>query len=201
MSPSDIFELSLSMQAALGAGYLGFATAYAGFRRDLRAEDVLFISLAFSAVAMTAFGVASGWAGAIAGVLAAFGASLAAAGLWRAFGRGLCLRLMSALNIHRDDGLHSAWPAIVQAGRGCGQISVHMRDGRVLYLNDRKNVDGAPWGGLYLGSDGAVIMAVEEEEFPDGRTEVREGVTDSEWGTRLTYIPAAEIARVNIRLK
>ena len=42
-------------------------------------------------------------------------------------------------------------------------------------------------------------MAVEEEELPDGTTQERQGVL-SDWGARLTYIPADQISRVNIRL-
>lgn len=208
MAPADIFDLSLSVQSALGAGYLGYATAYAGLRREHRTEDALFISLAFSAVAMVAFRVAGGlvgdgrvWLDAVAGVMAAFAASLLAAAVWRGHGRSAWLKLMSVATIHRDDGLHSAWSVIVQARRSCGQISVQMKNGHVLYLNDRRSFEGTPWDGLYLGGDGAIIMAVEEEDLPDGRSEIREGVVDAAWGTRLTYIPPAEIARVNIRLK
>jgi hypothetical protein len=44
-------------------------------------------------------------------------------------------------------------------------------------------------------------MAVEMEELPDGSEEIRQAVVDDAWGTRLTFIPSSEIARVNIRLK
>jgi hypothetical protein len=82
-----------------------------------------------------------------------------------------------------------------------GQLSVHLKNGRVLFLNDRRNFLNAPWEGLYLGGDGSIIMAVEMEELPDGSEEIRQAVVDDAWGTRLTFIPSSEIARVNIRLK
>jgi len=85
--------------------------------------------------------------------------------------------------------------------RKVGQLSVHLKNGRVLYLHDRRAFLGCPWEGLYLGGDGSVIMAVESEELPDGTEEIREAVRDDAWGTRMTYIPASEIARVNIRIK
>jgi hypothetical protein len=44
-------------------------------------------------------------------------------------------------------------------------------------------------------------MVVEEEEFPSGAIEERQGVDDPDFGARLTYIPAAEIAQVNLRMK
>ena len=44
-------------------------------------------------------------------------------------------------------------------------------------------------------------MVVEEEDLQDGVEEIRSGVVDSFWGTRMTYIPASEVKRVNIRMK
>lgn len=201
MAGSEFFNLTLSLQAALGAGYLGYATAYAGYRRDHRSEDALFISLAFAAVAMLAFGAVEAFLGSVWAVIAAVSASLAAACAWRVVGRRLWLQAMSASRIHRDDGVHAGWTGIIQSMGAVGQISVHLKGGGVLYLNDRRNFDGSPWGGLYLGGDGAIIMAVEEEELPDGVEEIREGIIDQDWGTRLTYIPASEVKRVNIRIK
>ena len=89
---------------------------------------------------------------------------------------------------------------LVQTKKTVDQISVHLLDGRVLYLNDRPKYEGTPWDGLYLGGDGSVLMIVEEEKLPDGIEEERKGIC-SDWGTRLTYLPASQITRVNIRLK
>ena len=41
MSPTDVLDLSLGVQTALGGGYLAYITAYAGMRRDHGAEDVI----------------------------------------------------------------------------------------------------------------------------------------------------------------
>ena len=201
MSGADFFSLTLAVQAALGAGYLGYATAYAGFRRDHRSEDTVFISLAFAAFGYAAFGLVAPKLGPLAGVLAAFGVALSVAAFWRALGRRVWLWFMGAAKVHREDGVHGGWAAILQSQRAVGQISVHLKSGRVLYLNDRPKYFDRPWDGLYLGSDGSVIMVVEEEELPDGTTEERAGIFDPDWGTRLTYIPAGEVGRVNIRLK
>lgn len=201
MIGSDFFNLSLSLQAAFGAGYLGYMTAYAGYREGHKTEDALFISLVFASVAMLVFGIVQSLCGAVWALLAAFSASLLAASVWRAFGRQAWHKAMSITRVHRDDGVHVGWASIVQTTGAVGQVSVHLKGGGVLYLNDRRNFDHAPWGGLYLGGDGSIIMAVEEEELPDGTEEEREGVLDPAWGTRLTYIPADEVRRVNIRIR
>lgn len=201
MTGYDFFNLSLSVQAALGAGYLGYVTAYAGFRKEHRVEDALFISLAFAACAMLTYGAAEPIAGTLGAFLAAFASSILIAACWRRWGRKAWLWCVSEAGIHRDDGSHHAWSQIVQTDRRVGQISVHLKDGRTLYLNNRELYGDAPWRGLYLGGDGAIVMVVEEEEMPDGTEEIRSGISDDVWGTRLTYIPPDEVRRVNIRMK
>lgn len=201
MLNNQFFDLSLSLQVALGSGYLGYTTAYAGFRRDHRVEDVLFISLAFASVAMLTFGFVEKSHGVLLASLSSFGASVIIAAFWRKWGRKAWLWATSSAGVHRDDGSHDAWNQIVQTDRRVGQLSVHMKDGRVLYLSDRRKYDHCPWKGLYLGGNGAVVMVVEKEKDANGQLTDRKGITDPEWGTRLTYLPASEIQRVNIRLK
>ncbi|MDO6586825.1 hypothetical protein Q4543_15030 [Salipiger sp. 1_MG-2023] len=200
MLTTEFFDLSLSLQAALAAGYLGYVTAYAGFRRDHAATDAVFISLAFASLAMLAFVLLERF-GLVASFIAAFVTSLLSAGLWRKWGRKGWLWCVGSVGVHRDDGAHGAWSGIVQTDRRVGQVSVHTVGGRVLYMNDRSKYHDAPWGGLYLGGDGSVVMVVEEEELSDGREEERTGINDELMGTRMTYIPASHVARVNIRMK
>lgn len=208
MPYAEIIGLSLGWQVALGAGYLAYATAYAGLRRDHRATDVLFITLAFAALALVVFTLLQWWIGdgieslpaaAVAAGAALVGAVLAGAA-WRKWARGWWQSLLQVGDVHREDGVHFGWDAIVQASHRVGQLSVHTIDGRVLYLNDRSRYGTAPWGGLYLGGDGSITMVVEEEELPDGTEEVRIGI-DGAWGTRMTYLPPDVIRRVNIRMK
>ncbi|RAP39431.1 hypothetical protein BYZ73_20600 [Rhodovulum viride] len=200
MLASEFFALSLSVQVAIGAGYLGYVTAYAGFRRDHDATDAVFISLAFASIATLAFLLVEKF-GPVAAFLTAFLASLICAGVWRRWGRRCWLWCMDKTGVHRDDGVHTTWSGIAQTDRRVGQVSVHTEDGRILYLNDRSKYHGAAWDGLYLGGDGSVVMVVEEEELPNGTEETRSGISDEHWGTRLTYIPASQIRRVNIRMK
>lgn len=201
MSGSEFFGMALAVQVALGAGYLGYATAYAGFRKDHRSEDAVFISLAFGAIAYVSFGLAEAMLGPVGAAVAGFCVSLLAAILWRIAGRDAWLKVMGAAGVHREDGVHSAWAKIVQSGRQVGQVSVHLKSGRVLYLNDRRKYHDLPFDGLYLGGDGSVAMVVEEEELPDETNEARDGIADPDWGLRITYVPAGEIGRVDIRLK
>jgi hypothetical protein len=197
---SGFFELSLSIQVALASGYLAYITAYAGLRRGHATQDAIFISLVFSVVALLCFELfpieQTFLRAAMAGTSALVGGIL-----WRKIGRPFWLWIMRKTGVHREDGVHAPWDVLVQTDGKVGQLSVHLKNGRVLYLHDRRAFLGCPWEGLYLGGDGSVIMAVESEELPDGTNEIREAVRDDDWGTRMTYIPASEIARVNIRIK
>ena len=195
------FDLSIGIQVALGAGYLAYTTAFAGLRQHHAARDTVFISLAFGAVELLAFEIMEEVCDInLVKVIGATIAPLLAAIIWRKWGRHRWLHLMQYCDIHREDGVYAAWDAIVQSGREVGQMSVHTKNGNILYLHNREKFHGSVWDGLYLGGDGSVVMAVEEEELPDGSKEVRQAVRDEEWGTRMSYIPPSEISRINIRL-
>lgn len=197
---SGFFELSLSIQVALASGYLAYITAYAGLRRGHATQDAIFISLVFSVIALLCFELIPIQQTYLKAATAS-AAALATGIVWRKIGRPFWLWVMQKTRVHREDGVHAPWDVLVQTDRKVGQLSVHLKNGRVLYLHDRRAFLGCPWEGLYLGGDGSLIMAVESEELPDGTEEIREAVHDDAWGTRLTYIPASEIARVNIRIK
>ena len=195
----EFIELGAAVQVSLAAGYLAYCTAYAGFRRHHQTRDTIFISLVFAAIASAVISLVQVFGTVPAYLLSVF-AALLSASIWRWFGRELWHKTMRASKVHREDGVETTWEALVQTKKIIDQISVHLSDGRILYLNDRPKYVGTPWDGLYLGGDGSVLMIVEEEELPDGTEEVRQGVL-SDWGTRLTYLPASQIARINIRMK
>ena len=132
----------------------------------------------------------------LVGVALAFGLAL----IWRGWALEAWQKAAKSLGLHAEDGLSYGWDKIVShPGLTSSQISVHTSDGRILFLNDRTKYTHAPYEGLYLASDGSIIMVVEGEEMPDGTEEMRQGVTDENWGVRMTYIPANQIKRVNIR--
>lgn len=197
---AEFFNLSLGLQVALGSGYLAYMIAYAGLRTHHKTMDAVFISLAFSSLGLIAF-QALEKCGSVKSAFITFLVCVVTAVIWRSFGRSVWLWIMNVLSVHREDGVYSPWDSIVQTDCRVGQVSVHLKNGGILYLDDRRQFTDVPWKGLYLGSDGGIIMVVESEKTPEGKEEVRKGIVDTDWGTRLTYIPAQEIERVNIRMK
>lgn len=118
---------------------------------------------------------------------------------------------MHWLGIHVDDGLGTAWEALIQyPDTRVTQIMVRLKDGTDLFCKDAlryAQTDKPPWAGLAdfcpkFGTDGAVVMVVEEEEEQNGDAPLeRTAMVDDHFGCRMTYIPADQIERVEMRLK
>lgn len=205
---SELLDLPLEILTALGAGYFGYITAYGGMRRGHSGQDIVFLSLAFSAIAMVIFGATETLIGesindlgrALVASITVL-ATVSIAIFFRRFFRGWWYWFLRKINVHMDDGTHGAWDAILQIPRlGVSQLSVHTKDGRVLYMQRHLPYAGAPFDGMLFGSDGSVSMIVEEERMPDGTERKCGDILDSNWGTRITYIPADQIHRVNLRV-
>ena len=197
MNPLPSFPLAV--QLGLGIGYLGYLLAYGGARKGHSTLDATFLSLVFGIPALVFATALPG--SLLINILFGSAISLLLASIWRMGGRDLWFAAARQSDISQDDGYHTAWEGLLNRKEGLvtSQISVHTADGRVLYLNDRRNFRTAPYEGLNLGADGSILMVVQEEEMPDGTTQTRGGICDPHDGTRLTYIPADQITRVNIR--
>lgn len=190
--------LPLSIQLGMGVGFLSYVTAYAGRRRGHNAIDAVLLSMVFGLPALLPMASATGATliNAACGTSLAFGMAL----LWRGKLQSVWHQAARNMGLHAEDGMAHGWDAIASFPKlATGQVSVHTADGRILYLNDRRLFSGSPFKGLYLGSDGSIIMAVEEERMPDGTEQTRQDIVDPDWGTRMTYIPSDQIRRVNIR--
>ena len=198
MPSADLLNLPLEIQTALGGGFLAYALAYAGLNDRLTATDVVFRTLAFGLVALLTFRMLL-VQGPVTASLVAIGMALLAGMLWRMIGMRAVSWILRTLGVHGEDGIYSAWTALIQRPNlSVAQLSVHTKDGRILYQNQHQYPE-APFGGIYFGRDGSILMVVEEEELADGTEEVRTGIQDAATGTRMTYIPADQITRVNIR--
>lgn len=178
---------------------MAYYTAYAGLRRGQTARDALFISAGFGLAALVVFETMYEFPS-IWRIVGSFCVAIVLSVVWRKWLQKGWNTVMQRLGVHRDDGIHGAWDRLVDAVHLVGQISVHTTDGRILYLDDRRKYANAPFKGLYLGGDESIGMIVEREEFPDGTIEERKDIVHKDWGTRLTYLPASKISRVNIRL-
>lgn len=196
-----LLALPLQVQLSLGLGYVGYITAYSGLMAHHKARDAVFISFVFGAISLLAYDAVpvsySRWlaAGSAASV------ALVVAAVWRMLGRRVWYWLLGKIRVHQDDGHFGSWQSLIQTPKlTVGQIAVYTTDGRILWMNQRDPYFDGPKSGLELGTDGSIIMVVEEETLPDGTELKKEDIVDKAWGTLLTYVPAESITRVNLRV-
>ncbi|WP_417794614.1 hypothetical protein [Terasakiella pusilla] len=199
---SELLELPLQVQLSLGLGYCAYIVAYSGLTAHHRARDAVFISFAFGAISLLTYSSANEEWGQWTSAAITIAVALFAASCWRKFGRRLVYWLLGKLKIHNDDGHSDCWQSLIQTPNlVVGQIAVYTTDGRTLWMNKREPYFNGPKGGLELGSDGSILMVVEEETLPDGEEIQKEDIVHDSWGTRLTFIPSGSITRVNLRVK
>lgn len=209
MSP-DLLELPWATLLALASGYAGYWVASTGLRQHHRQIDVLFMVTVYAAVAtgvratllahFSALELDRFNAEAVASA-AAFLASLVIGALWRRFADNWVHAGMRRLGLSYVDDMPSAWVSLsARTDFELTQLTVDLRSGDRLHCNDTPRFRQAPFP-LTLGSNGDVLMYVtHERRGADGEVEQVLDVHHPDWGFEITYIPAAEISRVMLRL-
>jgi hypothetical protein len=195
----DLAALPWQFQLVLGSGYCAYLVAYVGLRGSHKPVDAIFASIAFGLIASavlamnTALGVPLRMA-------TTFAATVAAGMLWRIVGRNLIRWLFRKTHYSWADDSSSAWDHIQEySGRSPRQLSVKMDDGSYLYCTDTSRVGTLPFGPYILGTNGDVLMYVDQSETADGTVREVAGVFDQEWGDRITWIPAHRIRSIAVR--
>lgn len=208
----SILDLPTETLTILAAGYIGYKIAFTGLNKHHKPTDVVFISLAFGLVAQLGFLMvqaifeARGWQGSeyaappFAALLAVIASSL-----WRRWGSERFRKLLRDGNISFSDGTQTAWDAIrASTTARPQQLIVRKTDGSQLMCHYLWQFENKPFGPCGFGEDGSVSMYVTcarssaSEEWVDTNYDDPEF---EEFGTALTYIPANQIAEIEVRLK
>lgn len=198
MEPKDILTLPIAIQVSLGSGYLAYVMAFSGLRQHHTAADAIFGSIAFGLIAsaaLTWLPLISPWKYA-----AATGITLAVGLLWRWRIGALLQNTLRKSGISWTDGLPSAWLSVtaMRTDLPLAQIAVDLADGRLLVCDDTRRFKDCPHGPCTLGLDGSVALYVTGEQRPDASwIEVPDVVNID--GARLTYVPADQVRRVELR--
>ena len=210
---SEMLQLPIHIQIAVAGGYMGYVTAYAGLRSGHTMRDTLLLTLVFGALPALAWPFLSDWSGdrhhlRIAAGLVSLALPVLAGALWRRRGRAFWYNLLNRLGVHVEDGLSSGWDSLTQhPGLRVMQITVRTTDGTELFCESVPNHVNSECAFSSLdkfcplfGNDGSVVMVVDEEDTATGEKSQRTDQVNSEWGARLTYIPAHMIERVELRV-
>lgn len=198
--PTDIIALSWSVQVALASGYAAYIMCYRGVRAHHTTHDTIFLTVVFSLVASAALWIARSLSPLAAGA-SAFALTVVAGLLWRRRGMQFLTALLRGRNTTWSDDTPSAW-ARLQENREhpLSQISVLLKDGTWLHCNQTATFNDAPYAPCILGTNGDVLMYLTSVKPKEGDERQQTTTLDPNFGARLTYVPSAEIARVNVRL-
>jgi hypothetical protein len=198
--PTEILALSWKVQVALASGYAAYIISYRGVRTHHSAQDTIFLSLVFSLIASAELWLSRGLSPLFAGG-SAFLISVSIGMLWRRRGMKILTNILRAPNTTWSDDTPSAW-ARLQENREfpLSQISVLVKDGTWLHCNQTALFNDAPYAPGILGTSGDILMYLTSVKPKDGEEREQSTTLSDEFGSRLTYVPASEIARISFRL-
>lgn len=200
MGITDALTLTADVQVAFAAGYLGYVVAYAGYRKDHTAVDMVFLTLVFSVPATLVLLVPSPsglWALAPISIIL----TILIAAFWRGVARSWWAQCMRASKISWSDDRESAWLGYIHEGRwNMESIHVWLKDGRQLRSLEVDRYKGFPDGPARLGNDGSIVMYVDEFKRP-GEGWEKGSPVESGVGYCPRFIPSSEIVQVEITKK
>lgn len=133
---------------------------------------------------------------------AGLGATVASGAFWRWRGMTWAKSIINFTDITWSDDIPSAWISITAVGTDVrpSQIAVDLNDGRTLVCDDTREFASAPFGPCVFGPDGSIAMYVTAERRSDGEWIETTDIHHHIDGSRITYVPASAISRIELRL-
>lgn len=195
-----IFELPLETLVVLGAGYMAYVLAYAGLRDHHKPLDVLLSAISFGLIAKGVFSFLGPQLQLpLLEAIFALTVTLAAAMFWRKKGSAFWADILRDTGVSHSDDTSSALDRIrTDTGTFITQLTVHT-DEVVLQCSDLFAVKELPHGPCILGKDGSVSMYADGVKLSGGDWEDKDVSHVKAWGPKLTYIPASEVRRIEVR--
>lgn len=202
---ATLLKLPWATLLTLAGGYAAYFVANLGVRSHHQTIDVAFSTLVFGFFTAFAYEASSRllkieilWSS-----LIAFVSAVLLGALWGRFGRRWLLRLLRLTDVSHNNDLPSAWAELFSDTRvGTSQLSVRMKDGTWLKCDDLRKFDNKPYGPCILGGTGDILIYVTHQQSPDDEAfEECTQTLNAAWGDEVTYVPAAEVSRVDIRRK
>lgn len=197
-----LFEISWELLLTVACGYAGYFVANVGARAHHKTIDVTFSTIVYGFFGTAAYLVilASNCPLWIA-TIGAFLGSMIAAGVWAVTLRELFTKLLRKVGVSHTDDLPSALASMFADKKShATQLSVRLSNGVWLMCDNLARFKDAPNGPCVLGGSGDVLMYVTHHRDPDGEYEECEVYVPG-WGWELTYLPASQITRIDLRKK
>ncbi|MBX3580853.1 MAG: hypothetical protein KF810_03015 [Rhizobiaceae bacterium] len=189
----------------LASGYAGYFVANVGVREHHKSIDVVFSTLVFGFFAALIYDFVAGetearWQLAS---LVAFAGAVVLGALWSRIGRSSMYAVLRLTKVADTDELPSALASLFRIRHnGMTQVHVKLQDGSWLKCDDLSRFKDAPGGPITFGATGDLLIYVSHVKgVADEDFEECPSVIDKDWGCEMTYLPADQIARIDVRQK
>lgn len=197
-----LLDLPVGILVALGAGYLAYRLAFVGRDGHHGPIDVLFLALVFAAVVRWCDVALQAWLPPIWSPVPASLLVIAVALLWRRFVGGWTRDALRRMHLVDDDGQPNVWRSmLVRNLRSPTRLVVHLKDGSSVMCDRLAAFHQAPMETSLLGPDGSIALYI-THVMSAGEMEWKECAPYdpeyADWGYEMSFIPASEIARVDI---
>ncbi|HGB3471631.1 TPA: hypothetical protein ACIVB1_001921 [Salmonella enterica subsp. diarizonae serovar 61:l,v:z35] len=202
MIDASLINLPWATLVTLASGYIGYFIANVGLKDHHKPIDITFSTLIFglfAAMVYQAF-VWTGWGEYLATLLAVLYA-FANGAWWRKYGRKWMYKFLRDHDISWSDSTSSAWQQMFGIiDYRCTELFIILKDGSGLRSSPLGRFEGLPNGPFTLGNNGDVILYVTHTSSSDSEDWIEyEAVIHHSWGDLATWIPADQIARVEVR--
>jgi hypothetical protein len=198
----DLINLPWATLLTLACGYAGYYVANVGIRDHHKPIDIIFSTLVFGFFSSFAYNILFLifewrilWASA-----ATFALALILGALWSRFGRVWLEWSLRNSTVSYSDDLPNAWIALFSRGPKATQLTLKLKDGSWLKCDNLSAFADMPNGPCTLGAKGDVLLYVTHYQPADNDDFIAADETISPgWGVEITYIPADQIVRIDIR--
>lgn len=203
----DLLSLPWATLLTLACGYAGYYIANVGVREHHKAIDVTFSTILFGFFSAFLYAGLRRYDVAILPASAmAFAFAVLLGGVWSRFGRSILKIALRKSDVSMSDDLPSAWLAIFEARNkakripAATQLTVKLKDGAWLKCDNLDRFTHYPNGPCVFGGKGDLLMYVTHFQRNDADDfEECVDVDAAVWGAEITYIPATEIVRLDLR--
>lgn len=207
MFDAKLLDLPWVTLVTLVTGYIGYFIANVGVKDHHQPLEIAFSTLVFGLLSSFPYNltIAAHWLPASSRIyvatLTALAFALVVGIVWRKWGRRLMYRVLRKYDISWSDNTSSAWQQLFdQRNAPVYELTVYLKNGVILLSRDMATFDGLPNGPCTLGNKGDVILYVTHRYLPGKKEwQVDEHVTNERYGSLATYVPADQIARLEIR--
>lgn len=195
----NFFSQTWQVQLALASGFAAYLVAFMGIRHHHQAIEVTFWSILFSLVTTATLALVPDWDGLYAGVVA-FSATVIAAVVWRKWLSDFLFSLLRKGDVSWSNDDPSALFTISNSTKfRITQVAVELEDGTWLRCDHADKFKDTPFGPLTVGPNGDVAFYLTHIDRPNEPEKELESVRHTDYGDRITYVPADKIRRITFR--